>query len=76
MDLKILQLNVRGLTHKKNLIETYMEMEDIDIAMLSEIKLYNESVTNLKFNKYNIHASTRENGIIASGGVAFLVKKN
>lgn len=70
MALKILQINIKSLVHNRNLIENYMETENIHIAILSEVWLPENY--NIKFNKYNMYANCRTRVL---GTVAFLVEK-
>lgn len=50
-------------------------MENIDMAMISEIKLADEYNYKINFTNYNMFTNVSENGLIATRGVAFLVRK-
>lgn len=76
MELKILQINIRSLVQNKNILEIYLERENIDVAILCEICIPDEHTIPLTFSKYNFYANIRENALRASGGVGFLIKKH
>lgn len=69
--LNIMQINIRSLFPKKDILETYLEKNLIDIAILSETFLH--SAITIKFKNYHIHRRDRRDGY---GGVAILVHKN
>lgn len=76
MDIKILQINIRGLSNNKLLLEDFLNNENIDVAILSEIKMNNKSKINIK--NYQIHTNFKTNNdddSYPSGGVAILIKK-
>lgn len=69
--IKIMHFNIRSLRAGKDMIEHYLNTENVDIAMLSEHWLKpNEYIA---INNYKLSTECRINGY---GGVAFLVNKN
>ena len=70
-NLKILQLNVRSLIPKKDIIEHYLEIHQIDVAILSETWLKSDSV--IKFRNYEIISRNRNDGY---GDVAILTRND
>lgn len=73
MHIKILQINIRSLTHNKNILEVFMEKEGVDICILSEVWL--KAKQYVKFTNYNLFVNPRDS-THPSGGVAFLIKKS
>lgn len=68
--LKILQLNIRSLVNKRDILEHYLEQNKIDIAILCETWLKNQSIT---FRNFQIKTRNRADGY---GGVAIVVANN
>ena len=68
--LKIVQINIRSLINKKDILETYLEKNGISAALICETWLKN---TIIKFRNYNLISKNRTDGY---GGVAILIKKN
>lgn len=68
--LKILQLNIRSLANKRDNLEHYLEQNKIDIAILCETWLKNQSIT---FRNFQIITRNRADGY---GGVAIVVANN
>lgn len=68
--LKVLQINIRSLNTRKDILETFIEKHNIQIAIISETWLKND---NIKFKNYNLLTKNRDDGY---GGVAILIKKD
>lgn len=73
MDIKILQINIRGRLRSNTILEKFLQETKIDIAILSEIKINNKS--KIKINGYEIFSNFKNNDGWPSGGVAIIVKK-
>lgn len=69
-NLKILQINIRSILNKKDILEEYLDRNNIDIALISETWLKPNSIIN--FKNYNIFCKHRRDGY---GGVAILAQK-
>lgn len=67
---KILQFNCQSLTPNKDKISHYLNNNNIDIAILSEIFKHNDST---RIPNYYITTKTRQDGF---GGVAVLLKND
>lgn len=67
--IKLLQLNTRSISNKKDLVEFILERDRIDIAILCETWLKDDF---LKFKNFEI---IKQNRIDGYGGVAILVRK-
>lgn len=65
----ILQINARSINANKILIETLIHKKNIDICIISETWL--KENTQFKLKNYNIHAKNRDDGY---GGVAIITK--
>lgn len=68
--IKIIHLNIRSIRSGKDLLEHYMNSENVDIAMISEHWL--KPNDNIKFNNFKITTFCRDNG---HGGVALQDEK-
>lgn len=64
-----MQINIRSLGNKKDIVEHYLEANKIDVAILCETWMRND---NIKFSKYEILAKNRPDGF---GGVAIVISK-
>lgn len=76
MALRILQINIRGMMHNKIFLEDFLHRENIDVAILSEIKMNKKTKIDIK--NYQIFANFQNDyDLYPSGGVAvaLLVKK-
>lgn len=62
-----MQLNIRSLSNKRDILEHYLEVNKIDIAILCETWLKDQLI---KFRNYKIITRNRLDGY---GGVAILV---
>lgn len=68
---KILQINIRGLEHNRVLLENYLANENIDVVLLSEIKISRKST--IKLRNYQLFSNFKESDTNwPSGGVAVL----
>lgn len=70
-NLKIIHFNIRSLRSGKDLIEHYLNKEQVDIAMIQEHWLKPKEI--IKIKNFNVSLFCRVNGY---GGVAFLVRDN
>lgn len=69
--LAILQINIRSIVPKKDILEHYLEYNYIDIAMISETWLM--PGTEILMKNYKVLTRSRSDGY---GGVAILIHKN
>lgn len=70
MRLKVIQNNIRSIWPKKDILEHYLESNDVDVALLCETWLKDN---NIRFKNYNLICSNRDDGY---GGVGILIKKS
>lgn len=68
--LKVLQINIRSLWTRKDILETFIEKHNIQITIVCETWLKNN---NINFKNYNLINKNRDDGY---GGVAILIKKD
>lgn len=68
---RILQLNTRSITPKRDLIDIYLIKNNIDAAMFSETWLLNDH--KIKFKNYTFITQNRSDGY---GGVAILLRND
>lgn len=69
--LKIIQLNIKSIRSSKQMLEHYLHVNNIDIAILSETWLKKDE--QFYIQNYNIQSSSRHN---VYGGVAIATKKD
>lgn len=69
--INIMQLNIKSINSSKNQLEHFISINNIDIAILSEIWLKPNS--NFSIKNFKLVSSCRTNGY---GGVAFLIKND
>lgn len=67
--LKIMQINIKSISNKKDILEHYMEHNNIHIGIICETWLYND---NINFKNYNILHKNRIDGY---RGVAIWILK-
>lgn len=67
--LKVIQINIRSLMANKNILELYLDREEIDIVLISETWLKNS----ISFSGFHVYTLNRADGY---GGVAILVKNH
>lgn len=68
--LKVMQINIRSIMSKKDILEHYLESKHVDIALICETWLKDN---NIRFKHYNILTCNRIDGY---GGVAIIIRKN
>lgn len=68
---KIIHFNARSLKKQKNLLDQYLNSNNIDVSLICETWLNNSD--NLQFKGYTLNTENRPDGY---GGVAILVKNN
>ena len=69
-DLKVLQLNIRGLLNKQDRLVTLLHEHKVDIALLCETWLNNKTEKLLRLPNYKIYSNNRVDKI--GGGVCVL----
>lgn len=67
---KVMQINIRSIRPKKNIVEHYLESKCIDVALICETWLKDN---NILFKNFNLICMNRNDGY---GGVAILVRTN
>lgn len=65
--LKIMQINIRSIMSKKDILEHYLESKHVDIALICETWLKDN---NIRFKHYNFLTCNR---IYGYGGVAIII---
>lgn len=73
MGMNLIQTNVRSLSQRKDILEAYINQNDIDIVLLSETWTNDDSIDTIKFKNYNLLLRNRADGY---GGVGILLKKD
>lgn len=68
--LKLMQINIRSLYNKKDILENYMEVNKIDIGLICETWIKDK--VNISFKNYVLLDRARSDGY---GGVALLINK-
>lgn len=66
--ISIVQINIRSIISNKDILEKFLEDNNIDFVILSETWTNNEN--NLNFKNYKVHIKSRSDGY---GGVGFLI---
>ena len=69
-DLKVLQLNIRGLLNKQDLLLPLLHEHKVDIALLCEAWLNNKTEKLIRLPNYKIHNTNQVDKI--GGGVCVL----
>lgn len=72
-DLRILAWNCNGILQRQQEIQVILDLEKIDICLISETHLTTQ--THIKLNGYNIYSAIHPNNS-ARGGSAVIIKKN
>lgn len=70
-NLNIMQINIKSINNKKDLLEIYLDKNDIHIVLLSETWIKNDCIPKLK--NYNLLMNNRDDGY---GGVAIAIAKH
>lgn len=70
MILKVVQINIHSLLNKKDILEIYLEKNNIDAGLVCETWLKD---SNIQFKNYNIITRNRSDGY---GGVAIIIRKD
>jgi exonuclease III len=74
-ELKITQLNLQYLHRKIHFLESYLQLEDIDILIASEHGLKEDEIDTIKYKNFNVVSSySRESK--KSGGVAIICRNS
>lgn len=72
-NLRVVTWNANGLTDRRQELQTFLEMEKIDIALVSETRLTSKS--HIAINNYKIYTTNHPSGN-SHGGSAVIIKNN